>query len=81
MSRRKNRAQSPWPLKKSRVVWQVERKAPIKGRRSVADAQKFAYGILPGKTYEVAGPTSQEAARRRRQIAAGRLKVENGLVL
>ncbi len=66
----------------SSVLWHI---APNQGmkppagafRRNHIYAQKVAYGFNHGKLYE---PNSErECARRRRQIAAGSLRTENGL--
>lgn len=64
---------------KTRVYWSVP-PTDTKTKAALLRAQGFtarAYGLLPGKMYEPNG--DRETERRRRQIARGQLKAENGL--
>ena len=58
---------TPTPFRKHRATRTVKRR-PARVHR----------GWTP-RYYDIAGPESREAERRRRQIAAGSLRVENGL--
>ena len=69
-------------MSKSHVVWHVPPEPPTMNpphrKLDHRDAQKDAFGWLPGKLYQPNG--NREVERRRRQLERRQLKAENGLV-